>query len=244
MWITYLYPLKRIIIMPKKTPNGVDRVTSGIPGLDELIGGGFIPGDVYLVTGGTGTGKTIFCTQFVWEGLQQGENCIYFTLEELPQDVLEDVKAFGWDFDSYIKEKKFVIEYQDPFEMVDITTAVREKIKQFNAKRVVIDSTAIFGMVFKDEHEMRKRLFELMKVLKQTGAVVIITAEIMEDMKALSRFGVEEFIVDGVIVLNYLEYGSGGLNRSLMIRKMRRTRHGQDIYPMDITEKGILIKRN
>ena len=82
------------------------------------------------------------------------------------------------DFEKYITDKKLVIEYQDPFEMVDITTTVREKIKQCNAKRVVIDSTAIFGMVFKDENEMRKRLFELMKVLKQTGSVVVLTSEI------------------------------------------------------------------
>jgi KaiC/GvpD/RAD55 family RecA-like ATPase len=74
------------------------------------------------------------------------------------------------------------------------------------------------------------------------NAVVIITSEILEDYKALSRFGVEEFVVDGIIVLHYLEFGAGGTGtRSLVIRKMRKTNHGQDIYPMQIGPKGLKI---
>lgn len=226
--------------MPRARAENGGRITSGIAGLDALIGGGFVPGDIYLITGGTGTGKTIFCSQFIWEGLQKGEPCIYFTLEELPEDIIEDVRAFGWDFEKYRNEKKLLIEYQEPFEMVDIATAVRDKIEKFNAKRVVIDSTAIFGMVFKDKHEMRKRLFELMKVLKQTGAVVLLTAEILEDRKSLSRFGVEEFIVDGVIILRAMTTGKMSV-RTLEVRKMRRTKHDEGTHSIEFGNKGIEI---
>jgi len=223
-----------------KPKEDVTRVSSGIKGLDELIGGGYIPGDIYLVTGGTGTGKTIFCTQFIWEGIQKGEPGIYFSLEELPQDIIEDVKSFGWDLEKAIHEKKLSIEYQDPFEMVDITTAVRDKIKKFNAKRVVIDSTAIFGMVFRDKHEMRKRLFELLKMLKQTGAVVFLTSEIPAGTEKLSRFGVEEFIVDGVIVLRAMTTGKVSV-RTLEIKKMRRTAHDEGTHSIEFADKGIEI---
>ena len=234
--------------MPKTSSKKVEnkaekRITSGIPGMDRIIGGGFIPSDTYLITGGTGTGKTLFCCQFLWEGLQNGEPGIYFTLEESPEDIVGDAKEFGWDFEKYIKEKQVLIEFQDPFELVDVASFIKSRVEKFGAKRVVIDSTSILGMVFKDKHELRKHLYELIKMLKKTDAVVLITAEILETMKNLSRFGVEEFIVDGVIILNYLEYASGGLNRSLMIRKMRRTNHGTDIYPMEITNKGIIIKK-
>ncbi len=219
-----------------------ERLSTGIPGLDKLMQGGYIKNDIYLVTGGTGTGKTLFCCQFLWEGLQKGEKGIFFSLEELPDDVVHDAENFGWDFQKYIDNKAFLIEYQDPFEMVDITTLIKEKIKKFGAKRVVIDSTSIFGMVFKDEHELRKRLYELIKTLKETDTVVLMTAEIPEDSKALSRFGVEEFVADGVILLNYLGIGEVS-SRSLLIRKMRRTEHGTDVYSFSMTKKGIAIEK-
>jgi len=231
--------------MPKKRSKKIrnetsKRVPTGIHGLDKLIGGGFISGDVYLVTGGTGTGKTLFCCQFVWDGLQKGEPSIYLTLEETPEDILEDAKDFGWDFDKYKKEKKFIIEYQDPFELVDISSLIKSEIEKLGAKRVVIDSTSIFGMIFKDEHELRKRLYEFIKMLKETKAVVLMTAEIPEDMKGLSRFGVEEFVVDGVIVLYYTNIGMESFG-NIEIRKMRRTAHKHGIFPTRITKRGIEV---
>jgi KaiC/GvpD/RAD55 family RecA-like ATPase len=221
-----------------------ERVSTGITGLDKLMQGGYIPNDVYLVTGGTGTGKTIFCSQFLWDGLKKGENCIFFSLEEKPYDVLYDAIDLGMDFKPYIEKKKFLIEYQDPFEMADITTLVKEKIKKMNAKRVVIDSTSIFGMVFQNEHELRNRLYELIKALKEVDIdiVALLTAEIPEDSKALSRFGVEEFVVDGVILLNYMGIG-GEIDRSIIIRKMRRTNHYKDVVPFEISKTGIVVKK-
>ncbi len=229
----------------KEKVASVERVSSGIPGLDGLIGGGFIPNDVYLITGGTGCGKTLFCCQFIWEGLQKGENGIYFSLEEMPKDVLHDAEVFGWDFQKYIDQKKFLIEYQDPFEMADITTLVKEKINKFKAKRVVIDSTSIFGMVLKDVEELRKRLYELIKALKQTDTVVLLTGEVPSGSDSLSRFGVEEFVVDGIIVLHHMEFGSGESSpRSLIIKKMRRTKHGEDVYPLKFTSKGLEVQKD
>ncbi len=225
----------------KKEEHTHERISTGVPGLDKLVQGGYIKNDVYLVTGGTGTGKTLFCCQFLLDGLQKGEKGIFFSLEELPNDVIHDAENFGWDFQKYIDKKMFLIEYQDPFEMADITTLVKEKIDKFGAKRVVIDSTSIFGMVFKDEHELRKRLYELIKTLKKTDTVVLMTAEILEDAKGLSRFGVEEFVVDGVIILNYLGIGEVSA-RSLQIRKMRRTNHGKDVYLLEIGKNGVVIK--
>ncbi|MFC2143226.1 RAD55 family ATPase [Candidatus Aenigmatarchaeota archaeon] len=219
-----------------------ERIASGIPGLDSLIGGGFVKNDVYLITGGTGTGKTMFCSQFLWEGLQKGENGIFFSLEQLPEDILDNAEVFGWDFRKYIKQGSFKIDYQDPFEMVDIISATKAKAKEINAKRVVIDSTSLFGMVFKSEHELRKKLYEVIKHFKSMNAVVLITSEILEDFKSLSRFGVEEFVVDGVILLHYLDFGAGASsNRSLIVRKMRKTKHGTDIYPLDITNDGLKV---
>ena len=218
------------------------RRTSGIPGLDKLMEGGLVEKDVYLITGTTGTGKTLFCSQFLWDGLQKGEKGIFFSLEELPQDVLHDGEIFGWDFKKYIDKGDFIIKYEDPFEITDITTVVKESVKKFGAKRVVFDSTSIFGMVFENEHELRKRLYQLIKALKETDAVILMTAEILEDSKGLSRFGVEEFVVDGVIVLNYLGVGDVS-TRSLLIRKMRRTDHSKDSFILKIGKSGLSIEK-
>ncbi|HLD49103.1 MAG TPA: ATPase domain-containing protein [archaeon] len=221
----------------------VPRVSSGITGLDELIGGGFVPNDVYLITGGTGTGKTLFCCQFLWEGLQKGEKCIFFSLEELPQDVIGDAAAFGWDFQKYIDSGQCQIIYKDPFELIDVTTEVKEQIEKLGATRIVFDSTSIFGMVFKTPHELRQRMYQLIRTLKTVDhhTVVLMTAEIEEEAKGLSRFGVEEFVADGVIVLYYVTIGGESFG-NLQIRKMRRTNHAHGIFPTKITKNGINVE--
>lgn len=215
------------------------RVQTGIDGLDGLIAGGFNENDVCLVTGGTGTGKTIFCCQFLYEGLKNGENGLFFSLEEMPEDIVNDAKEFGWDFTKYINEKKFFIEYQDPFEMSDLISQVKDKIMKMNAKRVVIDSTSVFGLVFKTSHDLRKKLFEFARMLKSTGCVAILTAEIPESSQALSRFGVEEFVADGVIILRPSLAKTG---RTLEIRKMRRTKHDENIHGIEIGKDGIRLR--
>ncbi len=89
---------------------------------------------------------------------------------------------------------------------------------------------------------MRSEISEFFNKLKHSGATSLLICEIPEGSKALSTFNVEEYIVDGIIVLNYLEFAAGGTPRSLLIRKMRRTKHGSDIYPFKITDKGIELK--
>ncbi len=222
--------------------NRIERIKTGIHGLDKLIAGGFIKGSTILVSGGAGTGKTIFCSQFIWEGLKNDENCLFITLEESPRDIELDALTLGWDFSSYIKNKKLILDYGDPFRITNITTELFEEIKSHKVKRVVIDSTSILGFYFNTPSEIRKQLFKLVTMLKKSGATSVITSEIT-DQNRLSRFGVEEFVVDGVIILDYLKYSRGsGISRSLEIKKMRRTKHGEGVYPLEITSKGIVVK--
>ncbi len=220
----------------------ISRTESGIPGLDNLINGGFIRDSVVLVTGEAGTGKTIFCSQFLWHGLKKGETCIFITLEENPEDIKEDVKTFGWDFDKYEQKGLFRLIYHDPAQVNNLGSVIIDEIKSLKAKRLVIDSTSLIGMNIQDVSQVRKILYNVINVIKKSNCTALITAEIPEGTKGLSRFGVEEFVVDGIIVLNYLEYAAGGLDRSLIVRKMRRTDHGKDIYPVGIGPKGVTVK--
>ena len=218
------------------------RIESGIPGLDPLIQGGFLQNSVNLVTGETGTGKTLFCAQFLWYGLQKGDTCLYITLEEDPEDIKADILQFGWDFEKFEKKGLIKIIYHDPAQVNNLGSVVIDEIKRMNVKRLVIDSTSIIGLTIESQSQIRKLLYNIIGTIKKTECTALLVSEIPEGTKQLTRFGVEEFVVDGVIVLNYLEYAAGGLDRSLIIRKMRRTKHGKDVYPMDITAKGIVIK--
>jgi len=217
------------------------RVTTGMPPLDSLMEGGFPKGSSILLTGGTGTGKTIFCLQYLWEGLQKGEPCVFLSLEEEPEDIKEDARQFGWDMEKFEKKGLFRIMFHDPFE-TDVSTVLVNQIEYLKAKRLVIDSISLLGLYMKDLATIRKQLAKLMGAVKNSGCTTIVTSEIIEESKGLSRFGVEEFVADAVIVLNYLGIGQE-TNRSLQIRKMRRTNHGKDIYPFEITRKGVEISK-
>ncbi|MEM5814323.1 MAG: ATPase domain-containing protein [Candidatus Aenigmatarchaeota archaeon] len=220
----------------------VERVPTGVPGLDRLIEGGFVKGSTTLLAGGTGTGKTIFCCQFLLEGLKRGEKCLYLTLEESPQDIIGDVERFGWDFGDYVKSGRLRIEYRNPFELTGVSKGAFDHLNMKAYSRVAIDSTSVMGLYFKNPFEIRKQIFSVLDALKKSGATVLITAESPEDGRTLTKFGVEEYVTDGVVVLHYLGLG-GSVYHSLQIRKMRRTNHGKDVYPMDITDRGILLRK-
>ena len=202
----------------------MERLNTGVHGLDEKMEGGFVKGSTVLVSGAAGTGKTIFCVQFLMEGLKRGEICMFITLEESREDIINDVKRFGWDLQKYVDEKKLFLEYQDPFQVTDITSPLLDKIKEHKIQRVVVDSTSVFELYYKEPAEIRKQLFKLLTGLKEIGVTSVITSELPEQYMTLAKFGVEEFIVDGVILLHYLGIGESIYN-SLQIRKMRRTKH-------------------
>ncbi|MCJ7816233.1 MAG: hypothetical protein MUP55_00080 [Candidatus Aenigmarchaeota archaeon] len=183
------------------------------------------------------------CAQFLWHGLQKGDSCLYITLEEDPKDIMDDAMQFGWDFDKFEKKGLFKIIYHDPAQVNNLGSVIVDEIKRIDAKRLVIDSISVVALIVENASQTRKILYNIINTIKRTGCTAIVTSEMPEGTKLLSRSGVEEFVVDGVIVLNYLEYAAGGLDRSLIIRKMRKTKHGKDVYPMDITAKGIVIKK-
>ena len=229
--------------MPRKTNPSVERIKSGIPGLDSLIGGGFIKGSSILVTGSTGTGKTILCCQFIHEGLKNGEKCMYITFEELPEEIKKDALSFGWDLEKYEKSGKLILTHKDPFQTTDITTRLQNEIIQSNITRVVIDSISLLGLYFKDPHEIRRELYKLICALKSTNVTAVMTAETREDIDFAPRFGVEEYVADASIILFFSGIGESGF-RSIQVRKMRNTKHSTNTHPFEITKNGIIIHKS
>ncbi|MBS3060424.1 MAG: AAA family ATPase [DPANN group archaeon] len=220
------------------------RVPTGIQGLDELIEGGLLEGSSTLIAGGTGTGKTIFGSQYIYNGAKDySEPGIYITFEEGEKNLWWNMKNFRWDVAKYTEQnmmKIYKVSMIEPGEFAARFNSEIERIKdmvdKMNAKRLVIDSTTSFGMWMESDHEIRYSLFKLAEELKEMNVTTLLTAETLGGKSQLSRFGVEEFITDGVISLYYRPP-----RRFMMVRKMRGTDHNKDIHPYDITSHGLEI---
>jgi KaiC/GvpD/RAD55 family RecA-like ATPase len=219
------------------------RVPTGIPGFDELIQGGFNEKSVNLLAGGPGCGKSIFCMQFLWNGLTKyNQNGVFISFEEAIDDLRKDALEFGWDFAKYESEGKFKFIYFQPYEVTGINEEIRRIVNEVNAKHVVIDSSTVYGMALDKTFDIRKGLFELCSNLKMMNCVSILTTEIQEGSTTLkhSHFGVEEFLADSIILLSFESMG-GEFSRSLMVRKMRRTKNDEDIHPLEINSTGVVV---
>ncbi|MDY6771315.1 MAG: ATPase domain-containing protein [Candidatus Nanohaloarchaea archaeon] len=219
----------------------VPRVSSGVKGLDNLIEGGFPKGSVTLISGGAGCGKTIFCNQYLWDGLQEGEKVRYISLEEPVDDIMGDAEVFGWEFRDYEEDGQFKIDYIKPSSgSRGFIDKINEMASEEGVSRLVIDSISVMlGAYGGTQAKKRDNLYDLLRNIKRAGPTTLLTSEIPEnDEKALSRFGVSEFVADGVVVLYYTGVGEGTF-RNLEVRKMRRTDHTPGTHPFQITDQGI-----
>lgn len=216
------------------------KTATGITGLDKLIGNGFEQGSINLVTGKTGTGKSIFSMQFLIGGAKLREKGVFVTTEESSDYLRKQAENIGWDLSSLEKQGLLKILPLEPFEIDTVMTKITEAARAFGAKRIVIDSLSMFELYIDEAFKVRKAMFKFLEKLKETGLTTVVTAEIPEDSNNLSRTGVIEFLVDSVVVLQYLSIAK--YKRSLMIRKMRTSKHSMDIHPFEIGPSGIEIK--
>lgn len=238
----------------------MNRIPTGISGLDELIEGGFPEGRAMLLAGGCGTGKTIFCTQFIYNGAKKyGDPGIYVTLDERPELLRQDMARFGWDIRKLEETNQVHIidgslaklgmpseeEFSMPASGFDIDKLLLEIMrvaKRTGAKRLVIDSIPALGFNFQNENEVRNAIRKLSYLLMRIGVTTIMTTEMGDQDNKFGKFGIEEYVVDGVLVLHYMGIGTRS-NRTMHIRKMRATKHSEDLHPLSISENGIVISK-
>lgn len=240
--------------------DSMERVRTGIIGFDELVEGGFPAGRAILVSGGCGTGKTTFGMQYVYAGAEKyGEPGIYVTLDERPNLIRQDCLNFGWDLKRLEQENMLQMidgaiarigipsdeEFALPstgFDVDKLLIEILTSIKRYGAKRVVIDSIPALGYNLKSEDEIRNSILKLGYMLEKAGVTSILISEMGDGKNKFSKYGVEEYLVDGVIVLHYMGVGMTS-NRTLHIRKMRGTKHSEDLHPLEIGPRGIVIHR-
>lgn len=225
----------------------LNRVRTGIEGFDELVQGGFPRGQTILVTGGAGTGKSTFAMQFLYKGAKvYDEPGVYVTLEESIPSIIRNASAYGWDVETLQKKSLMALVDIAPavagqlrkIEPADVFSAIANHCKRIGAKRIVIDPITVLGLQTDSPMQLRQDLIRFSSLLKQLDSTVIFVTEIPEDSHALSRFGVEEFISDGVIVLYYARIG-GTRIRGIEVRKMRGSSHKEGVFPFGIGEAGL-----
>jgi KaiC/GvpD/RAD55 family RecA-like ATPase len=220
----------------------MERVKTGVEGLDEIMNGGIPKGQLVLLSGTCGTGKTTICSQYIYNGLTKfKENGIYLSFEELPQNIKNNVRQFGINFEPYEKAGKFAFLKYDPYHVEEVFDVLENAIRDMGAQRIVIDSISALGIHVRDKAELRRMIFNLSAILRKLGCTALLVSEIVPGKKGISRYGVEEFVTDSVIVL-YYERNEFTFTRAIQIWKMSGSDHSKKLHPYKITEQGVVVQ--
>lgn len=222
----------------------MDKVPTGIIGLDELTDGGFVPESTVLISGKTGTCKTLFCAQFLYYGaVQYGQPGVFVTTDEYAEDIKKDVReTFGWDIDPLISKNLLsIVEIKPQDGFSQMTSRINQALALAAAQRVAIDSMSLFEILTENKYQIRHEFVDLLSILKNKGITTLVTAEVDElTPEALSRSSTIEFSADTIVKLDYIP--SSEHNRLLTIRKMRRSGHSHMIHPFELTANGLAIR--
>ena len=234
------------------------RVSTGIEGLDDLLQGGYPQGSVTLVAGTPGTGKTIVCFQYIQNGIKHKEKCLFLTSDERIDNLVHQAKKFGFDFDSAIQNGQLKFLYLD-LEKQTVHKEMEDEIRIGKYSRVVLDSLtplsempvwvvnrgseiipagdslANTSVPLDSIQATRMHVRRLLRILEEDASTALVTSEITEGTRNLSRDSVSEFLVDGILIL---DLDPSMDRRKLIVRKMRGTKHTLKPRDIEIASKG------
>lgn len=222
------------------------RVPTWIPRFDSLIGNGFTKNSTNLIVGDSGSGKSIFATQFLVEAMKKGESCLYVTFEEKKEQFYENMKSIGWDLEGYERKGLFTFLEYTPIKVKTMLEegggAIESVILKNKISRIIIDSITSFALLFEDEFSKREAALALFSMIRDWDCTSLITLEEnpLDVDKSTSR--ALEFEVDSIIRLYYAR-GKQERQRYLEILKMRGTNHSKKVYSFEIGKNGILLKK-
>lgn len=231
----------------------IQKIETGIPGFDLVSDGGIPEGRTTLVSGSAGSGKTIFAAQFLAEGIRKyNEPGVFVTFEESPEDIRKNIATFGWDINEWeengmwtfvdasqrTEDDTFIV---GNYDLGALLARIENPVSKSGAKRVSMDSLGAIFSRFEDSSIIRSELFRISFALKRMNVTSIMTAERTEEYGTITRFGVEEFVTDNVIILrNVLEEQKR--RRNIEILKFRGTNHHKGEYPFTIMPgEGMVI---
>ena len=239
----------------------MDRVPTGIKGLDELLGGGFPEGRCILVVGSPGSGKTTFAIQYLYHGAMLGETGLYVTLDEHPEHVKENMQSYHWDLDDLEKKGKLLVmdasglrraraksEGSPPSipsatpESVtfgDLLKTITKVVEGENVQRIALDPVTSLMLRYSEELKRRRATVAFFDTLADSGCTSIVTSELKTSLMD-RRFQLEEFLSHGVVLLHTLMH-EGNVVRAVQIEKMRGISHDTQIRPYQFGSTGLEV---
>lgn len=225
----------------------IQRVPTGVPGFDKLVENGLPVDSVTLLAGNPGTGKTTFAAQYIYEGATKyGERGVYVCFAETKRTFLRNMMRFEWDFERLETEGRVAI--LDPpttreAGLQSNLNTILEKINYMRAKRLVIDSFTAMSTTMKEPIEVRFLVHQFYRFFQTVGCTTLLITDTPWGTNKIGS-GVEEFIVDGIVLLESLfveQSEDNRLQRRMKILKMRSTNHSKVTHKYEITEKGLQI---
>jgi len=236
-----------------------DHVPTGIPGVDKILAEKGIPrGHTILVSGGPGSGKTTFALQFLCVGAtQHNESGVYVTLDEDPDDIRKNMSKYGWNLKTLEEQKKLVFINVSPvrvapsetaglieigmkeFRLIKLLEAIRDGVKQVDAKRLVVDPVTSFMLQYPNEIERIHAMRDLMRDLRRIGCTNLLISELRgTGWEREHQF--EEYLAQGVILLRTFPK-DGRLIRVFQVEKMRGIAIDNQPRPYEISARGIEV---
>lgn len=228
---------------------GLQKERTGIPGFDEITGGGLPAGRPTLICGSAGAGKTLFAMEFLVRGaLLYNEPGVFMSFEETAQELATNVASLGFDLKELVAGKKLVLDYvfierseieeTGEYDLEGLFLRLGHAIDQAGAKRIVLDTLEALFSALPNEAIIRAELRRLFRWLKEKGVTAVITCERGEG--TLTRYGLEEYVADCVILLDNRVQNQISTRR-MRIVKYRGTSHGTNEYPFVIDENGFSV---
>ena len=231
----------------------LEKLETGIPGFDLISYGGLPKGRPTLISGTAGSAKTVIACQFLAEGIiQAGENGVFVTFEESPQDIRRNVLGLNWDIQEWERDGKWSFVDASPqpeeeaivlgdYDLGALTARIEHAIRKVDAKRLSMDSIGAIVSQFADSTIVRRELLRITSALKKMGVTSILTAERGQEYGDITRFGVEEFVADNVIILrNVLQEEKR--RRTMEILKFRGASHQKGEFPFTLVQdQGIIV---
>jgi circadian clock protein KaiC len=228
---------------------GLQKERTGIPGFDEITGGGLPAGRPTLVCGSAGAGKTLFAIEFLVRGAtSDNEPGIFMSFEETDRELATNVASLGFDLNQLIADKKLILDYvfierseieeTGEYDLEGLFLRLGHAIDEIGAKRVVLDTLEALFSALPNEAIIRAELRRLFRWLKEKGVTALITCE--RGQGTLTRYGLEEYVADCVILLDHRVQNQISTRR-MRIVKYRGTSHGTNEYPFIIDNKGFSV---
>jgi circadian clock protein KaiC len=225
----------------------MDRVQTGIKGLDEMLFGGFLPQTANLIEGAPGTGKSTIGMQFIYTGITEfNEPGLIITFEEFPQQYYYDANAFGWDFEQLEKEGKLKIIMTSPEvtrrDVESVGGMIETAVGEMGASRILVDSITHFERLTQDPVELRALEYGFINGLKREGLTSLLTRESPALLGEVPEGQTDiAFVVDSYLLLRYVEIESA-IRRALLVLKTRGSDHAKDIRQYEITDQGVEVR--